>query len=194
VVPRLFTLVQEGPGTVRVGVVGGQESKELCLWPGEPDDRPDRPTCRTVTRGGIEVTAAGAGATTWTASVTGEGSFPTPVDVRLSFASEAPVVTIDGFRFQGSLFPESNGFVARCTTPAAGEMAVDGRIRGGSTPFRLRVDDVGEDETVDEVTGTGDRVSYDVELPDASEYLVSLGNDAEFANEELFLRATLRWP
>ncbi|MBA2571208.1 MAG: hypothetical protein H0V04_08520 [Chloroflexi bacterium] len=192
---RLFTFRSEGPGEVRAtlsNVTGGEA--RMCLWRGGPDDVRDQ-TCRDMRRGSLTGSTTSAGGTTWTVSLIGsEGPAGPTADLTLTFRDDSPSVTIDGLRFQGTAFPAYNGFTATFESGGAGRFALDARWRGGAQPFHLRIDDVDGDSNVDDVTGQGESVQYDTELPATSTYRVRFENQVEVAEQLLFLRATLDWP
>ncbi len=92
-----------------------------------------------MSRGSLTAAAPG-GPTTWTVSaITAEGLDVPAVDLTLTFPSAAPSVTIDGFRFQGTAFPEYNGFTAVVRAEADGTLALGARWRGGAQPYSLRI-------------------------------------------------------
>lgn len=191
---RLFTIRSQGAGTVRATVSDVSAGRvRLCLWRGDPDTVQDQ-QCRDMSGGSLSATASGAG-TSWTVSaLTAEGVDVPTVDLTLTFPSTAPSVTIDGFRFQGTAFPEYNGFSAIARVGEGGTLALSARWRGGAQPFSLRVEEAASGATVDERTGDGESVDHGSPLAGPGSYRVRLQNEVEVAEQDFLLSGTIEWP
>lgn len=192
---RLITFSSDGPGTIEATISDVSAGRvRICLWAGDADTVTDR-ECRDLRQGSLTRVVADTGRRTWTVSLLGAEGTTSPIAaLALRYRSDHPNVTIDGFRFQGTSNAGYNGLEVELQAAGNGRLAIDAQWRGGTQPFRLRIDDVDSGQNVDEVTGEDDRVRYDTELAGASTYAVVLTNEVEFAEVELFLAATLSWP
>lgn len=188
---RVFTFGSNAAGIVEARAeAGGPDNIRLCLGRGAPGSVTAE-QCRESTDAAVSSVASSV-ATTWTVTLTGAEGTGAFVDLVLRFPSDAPSVTIDGFRFQGTAFEDYNGLVAEVEASEGGSLAVDATWSGGSAPYLLRFTDAGT--TLDESTGEGTEVTGSVVLSAGGRYGISLGNQQEFAEQDYTLRATVSWP
>lgn len=188
---RIFTFDSNSPGIVEASAeAGGPDSVRLCLGRGAPGSVTAQ-QCRESTD--VEVASVATGVeTTWTVTLTGAEGAGAFVDLVLRFPSDAPSVTIDGFRFQGTAFEDYNGFAAEVLASGGGSLAVDATWSGGPAPYRLRFTDART--TLDDSTGEGSKVTGTVAVGTDGLYGIRLGNQQEFAEQDYTLRATVSWP
>ncbi len=188
---RVFTFVSRSAGVVEASAeAGGPDSIRLCLGRGEPGSVTDR-QCRDSTDPALGSVATGP-ETTWTVTLIGAEGAGSTASLVLSFPSDEPSVTVDGFRFQGLAFEDFNGFVAEVQARGAGRLGVAATWSGGSVPYRLTFAD--DESIIEEETGEGMAVSTVVAVSDAGAHRIALGNQQEFAEQDLTLRATISWP
>ncbi len=186
---RVFTFTTDAAGLVEASAeVGGPEDVRLCLGRGAPGSVTAQ-QCQESTEASV-TSVASAAETTWTVTLTGADGAGGTADLVLGFPSEAPSVTIDGFRFQGTAFDAYNGFLAEVQVSGAGSLAVDAAWTGGSAPYRLSVSEAGG--TLDDQSGEGTGVSSDVAVA-RGPHRIRLSNQQDFAEQDFTLRATISW-
>lgn len=186
---RFFTFATSASGPITASVRNTSASVRLCLGRGEPGSISDE-ACQTGQN--AVVRADDAASATWTVTLTGTEGVDVPVtDLALTFASSEPEVTVAGFRFQGTAFAEYNGLAASVSA-AAGLLELSAAWRGGSQPYRITIQDDGQE--VDSASGQGEGVEFETRLPGASTYRIELRNDIEFATTDVKLSAKLSWP
>ncbi|MBA3850827.1 MAG: hypothetical protein H0X59_00455 [Chloroflexi bacterium] len=188
---RIFTFVSRSAGIVEASAeASGSDSIRLCLGRGAPGSVTAQ-RCRESAEATVTSAASGA-ETPWTVTLIGAEGAGGTANLVLSFPSDEPSVTVDGFRFQGLAFGDFNGFVADVQATGAGNLGVAATWSGGSVPYRLTFAD--DDAVIEEETGEGMAVSTTVAVSSAGAYRIALGNQQEFAEQDLTLRATISWP
>ncbi len=166
---------------------GGPEGVRLCLGRGAPGSVTAE-QCQESTEAAV-TSVASAAVTTWTVTLTGADGAGGTADVVLGFPSQAPAVTIDGFRFQGTAFDDYNGFLAE--VQVTGEsLAVQAEWSGGSAPYRVTISSEGG--TVLDESGEGTEIEVDA-VTEAGPHRIRLSNQQEFAEQDFTLRATISW-
>lgn len=187
---RVFTFTSDAAGIVEASAVaGGTEDIRLCLGRGAPGSVTAE-QCRESTDATVTSVASSV-ATNWTVTLTGAEGAGGTAELTLGFPSDAPAVTIDGFRFQGMAFDDYNGFLAEIQVSGEGTLSVAGEWSGGSAPYRLSISDDGGTILDESGEGTGASAAVDVS---GGAHRVRLSNRQEFAEQDYTLQATLTWP
>jgi len=186
---RVFTFTSDAAGVVEVSAeTGGPENVRLCLGRGAPGSVTAQ-QCQESTEASV-TSVASAAETTWTVTLTGADGAGGTADLVLGFPSEAPSVTIDGFRFQGTAFDAYNGFLAEVRIGCC-SLAMDAKWTGGSAPYRLLLSGLDGGLNMDE-SGEGGGFAFDAQTA-AGSYRIRLSNEQEFAEQDFTLRATISW-
>ncbi len=187
---RIFTFTSDSAGIVRASAeADGSDDIRLCLGRGALGSVTAE-QCQESTEPMVTSAASGA-ATTWTVTLSGLEGTGGMVDVALMFPSEAPSLSIDGFRFQGTAFDAYNGFLAEVLVSGAGDLTVQAAWTGGSVPYRLSVSEEGG--TIGDESGDGSEISSSVPVT-GGPHRIRLTNQQEFAEQDHTLQATLTWP
>jgi hypothetical protein len=189
--PRTLTFVSQGPGQVTATL--GQTSAgnvRFCLFTG---DQPSGNDCRTTSHAALVGSTKTPGTTRWRVSLIGvdQGTSPS-ANVKLEFRSNAPRVTIDGFRFQGIDFADYNGITAQFKV-GAGDVVVNGSWDGAARPWKGELVTAQSGEKVGSNSGTGNSASLTATVG-AGSYQLTLENTEMLADQEVFLHAVIRWP
>ncbi len=186
---RVFTFTTDAAGVVEVSAeTGGPENVRLCLGRGAPGSVTAQ-QCQESTEASV-TSVASAAETTWTVTLTGADGAGGTADLVLGFPSEAPSVTIDGFRFQGTAFDAYNGFLAEVRIGCC-SLAMDAEWTGGSAPYRLLLS-ASDGGTIIDESGEGGGSAFDAQTA-ADSYRIRLSNQQEFAEQDFTLRATISW-
>jgi hypothetical protein len=186
---RVFTFTSDAAGVVEASAeTGGPENVRLCLGRGAPGSVTAQ-QCQESTEASV-TSVASAAETTWTVSLTGADGAGGTADLVLGFPSEAPSVTLDGFRFQGTAFDDYNGFLAEVRIGCC-SLAMDAEWTGGSAPYRLLLS-ASDGGTIIDESGEGGGFAFDAQTA-ADSYRIRLSNQQEFAEQDFTLRATISW-
>lgn len=125
---RTFAFQTEGPGTVvaamKSTIVSGRAI--LCLKPVGGTG-----VCRTSTAATLTGRTSRA-KTSWTVTAIGSGTDSPTLDIRLTFGTAHPSVTLTNGRFDGTTFPY-DGATFRLTARASGSIVV--KANWGAHPF-----------------------------------------------------------
>ena len=186
---RVFTFTSDAAGVVEASAeTGGPENVRLCLGRGAPGSVTAQ-QCQESTEASV-TSVASAAETTWTVTLTGADGAGGTADLMLGFPSEAPSVTLDGFRFQGTAFDDYNGFLAEVRIGCC-SLAMDAEWTGGSAPYRLLLS-ASDGGTIIDESGEGGGFAFDAQTA-ADSYRIRLSNQQEFAEQDFTLRATISW-
>jgi hypothetical protein len=189
--PRLLTFASQGRGQVTATL--GQTSAgnvRFCLYSG---DQPAAGDCQVTDHTTLTASTTSAGAVRWHVSILGVEQATSPsANVKLEFRTNAPRVTVDGFRFQGTSSPDYNGITAQFKA-GAGEMEINGSWAGPARPWGVALIATDSGETVGSGRGTGNSLILRATLG-AGSYRLTAENTEEAAAEEVFLHAVLTWP
>ena len=186
---RVFTFTSDAAGVVEASAeTGGPENVRLCLGRGAPGSVTAQ-QCQESTEASV-TSVASAAETTWTVSLTGADGAGGTADLVLGFPSEAPSVTLDGFRFQGTAFDDYNGFLAEVRIGCC-SLAMDAEWTGGSAPYRLLLS-ASDGGTIIDESGEGGGFAFDAQTA-ADSHRIRLSNQQEFAEQDFTLRATISW-
>lgn len=168
----------------------------MCLWQGNLVEERE---CRTLRNGRLELPNFGDGQQAWTLTMIGAEADVSPtVDLTLRFNADAPAVTMDSFRFQGTAIENYNGVVAGVDTVNGGDLRIDGSFddgQGGSYPHLLLIERLNDGEVLLDQSGepaTSFQASESV--AEGRSFRVTLSNENEVEELAVFLRATLSWP
>lgn len=195
---RVITFDVNGPGRIvaRVSSVSAGRVR-LCTWRGDAGDQAAR-ECENMKNGSVERSVNREGPSTWSISLVGITSNTTAsVTLDLSFNTDAPHLTLTGFRFQGTEAGDYNGFTAEVTAAADGDIALDARLddgAGGEYPYRLTYRMLGGDAVHEETGGPTDRIESSFAVADGAGWRLSLENTQELASSAVFVTATLAFP
>jgi hypothetical protein len=189
--PRLLTFASQGRGQVTATL--GQTTAgrvKFCLYSG---DQPAGPDCEIASHATRTASTTGPGNVRWHVSIIGVDQATSPTaNVKLEFRSNAPRVTVDGFRFQGTSSPDYNGITAQFKA-GAGAMEVSGSWAGPARPWSVGLIATDSGENVGSGRGTGNSLILRATLG-AGSYRLTAENTEEVAAEEVFLHAVLTWP
>lgn len=172
------TLGQTSAGDVR-----------FCLYTGSTPSGND---CRTTRGATLTGSTTAAGSTRWHVSLIGvdQGTSPS-ADLKLEFRTNAPRVTLDGFRFQGTTFPEYNGILAQFRAAAGGVM-IHGSWDGAARPWRAQLVNMDSGENAGSSSGTGNSLDLAATVS-AGNYRLTARNTEAVADQEVFLHAVISW-
>jgi hypothetical protein len=188
---RKVSFRSQGTGTINVAMrtISPQGTAVLCLsMDGE------RVGCKTTAVGTITATTTSRNAD-FTVTMRGDGMFTPLVEVTISFPARNPSITIANARFDGTLFPDTNGLQVFVAPREAGEVTLD--AEWGGKPFSYEVDllEQGGSNTsivlADQGPSTGTQVSLPV-MP-GNPWKLLLQNINEGFGITL-LDATISWP
>lgn len=131
---RRLTFRSQGTGTINVAIrtISPQGTTVLCL-----SRDGDRVGCRTTAVGTITATTAARSAD-FVVTLRGDGMFTPVVEVTITFPARTPSITIANARFDGTLYPETNGLQVLVAPREAGEVTVD--AEWGGKPFSYEID------------------------------------------------------
>ena len=121
-----------GDVTAQVTVLSPQGNVVMCLGAGG-----GQPDC-TPTANGVLTAAAPDGGGDFVLTLRGEGIETPIVDVTITFPATAPAVIIAGARFDGTLYPETNGIAATVTPRRNGDVTLAADWGGHPFPVRGR--------------------------------------------------------
>jgi hypothetical protein len=187
--PRTVTFRSDGPGTVTARLFKTSEGNvRFCLG-----QRDANPTCVESDRGTLTGTTEADGKTVWVVTVIGIGPAEPIADLKLQFRTEKPAVTLDGFRFLGVQNSGYNGVDAVFDVPIAEDFRAEGEWDGADRPWRSQLLDVDSGEVIAEASGVGNDFKLETPLG-VRTVRFSVINTEEFADQEVFLHAELRWP
>jgi hypothetical protein len=144
-------------------------------------------------RGTLTATTEAPGKTVWIVSVIGIGPASPIADLKLQFRTAKPAVTLDGFAFLGVQNSGFNGVEAEFDIPVAETFKAEGTWDGAPRSWRSQLVDVDSGEVIVEASGTGN--DFKLETPVGVRTVhFSVINTEEFADQEVFLHAEIRWP
>jgi hypothetical protein len=163
---------------------------KFCLYTGS---QPSGHDCRTTSHATLTGSTTAADNTRWHVSLIGvdQGTSPS-ADVKLEFRSNSPRVTVDGFRFQGTSFPDYNGIAAQFKA-AAGDVHINGSWDGAPRTWRAGLVDADSGENAGSNSGTGNTLNLAATVA-AGSFRVTVQNTEEIADQEVFLHAVISWP
>jgi hypothetical protein len=186
---RVWNFRSEGPGSVTARLFKTTEGLvHFCLG-----RRDETPTCVDDDKAFLIATTEDSGKTAWTVTAIGMGPAAPIADVKLLFRTSRPIVTIDGFRFQGVENSGYNGIEAEFDVDDQDDFRVDGEWEGAPRPWHAQLADVESGETIVDDSGTGNDLRLETPLGPRTVHL-SITNTEEFADQEVFLHAQIRWP
>ena len=152
-----------------------------------------QPDCITTADGKL-TTAAPDGGGDVVLTLRGEGVEAPNVDVTLTFPATAPAIIIAGARFDGTLYPETNGITATVTPRRSGDLTL--AADWGGHPFLYEVElreEGGEGAVVLADQGPATRMTGTWPVTGPNPWTVGLRNaDDGFGRTEL--DATIAWP
>jgi hypothetical protein len=166
----------------------------MCLWQG---DLVTDKTCRTVHNGGIQLPVFDTGQTPWTLTLLGTDAGITPTaDLTLDFNANAPSVTLDSFRFNGTDTPSYNGFVAEIDAQSGGDFHLDASFGGGAFMSHLVIERLGSAGGVvyDQTNASVPDFGATQHVSNGHSYRVTLSNPDANEIVPVFVKTTLTWP
>jgi hypothetical protein len=131
---RRVSFRSQGTGTITVQVLvtSPQGSAVMCLTADG-----ERLACKTTADGRITARTTTRRAD-FVLTLRGEGIETPVVDVTITFPARSPAVTIENARFDGTMYPETNGIIALVTPRADGAVSIE--AQWGGKPFPYEVD------------------------------------------------------
>jgi hypothetical protein len=131
---RRLSFRAQGTGMANVAVrtLSPMGNVVLCLFEGG-----DRVGCRTSATGTLSVEATGRRAD-YVVTLRGEGIAAPVVEVTLTFPARTPRLTIENARFDGTLYPETNGLQLFISPRSDGDVQVS--AAWGGHPFNYEID------------------------------------------------------
>ncbi len=187
---RKLSFRSQGTGTVNVAIrtISPQGTAVLCL-----SQEGVRVGCKTTGVGTISATTTTRNAD-FVVTLRGDGIFAPVVEVTITFPARNPSITIANARFDGTLFPETNGLQVFVAPREAGDVTLD--AAWGGHPFSYEVDLLeqggpGTQVLADQGPSTGAQVSLPV--TPGNPWKLVLQNINEGFGVTL-LDATISWP
>ncbi len=188
---RRMSFRSQGTGTVNVAIrtISPQGTAVLCLA-----QDGERVGCKTTAVGTITATTSTRNAD-FVVTLRGDGMFTPVVEVTITFPARNPSITIANARFDGTLFPETNGLQVFVAPREAGAVTLD--AEWGGKPFRYEVDlfEQGGSNTSIVLADQGPSTGADASLP------VTPGNPWKLLLQNIdegfgitLLDATISWP
>lgn len=185
--PRTFTFHSEGPGEVAAHLLRtSQGNVHFCLG-----QKGGTATCRDSTRADLVASTDAPGRITWVVTGIGTDANSPVADVRLTFRTSQPGVTIRDFRFQGLQSANYNGVEAEFDV-GTGTVHANGDWAGTQRPWRAVVTDAGTGESLFDGSGLGNNLLVDVGVVPRRVHL-SLTNTEDLADQAVFLHAVIQW-
>jgi hypothetical protein len=188
---RRVTFRSQGTGTVNVALrtISPQGMAVLCL-----SQDGERVACKTTAVGTITATTTTRNAD-FTVTLRGDGMFTPLVEVTISFPARNPSITIANARFDGTLYPDTNGLQLFVAPREAGDVTLD--AEWGGHPFSYEIDllEQGGSNTsivlADQGPSTGAQASLPVTPGNPWKLLLQNINDGFGVT---LLDATISWP
>jgi hypothetical protein len=177
-----------GDVTATVSVVSPPGNVVMCL--GVDGGQPD---CITTADGKLTAAAPDGGGD-FVLALRGEGVEAPVVDVTITFPATAPAVIIAGARFDGTLYPDTNGITATVTPRRNGDLTL--AADWGGHPFLYGVElreEGGEGAVVLADQGPATRMTETWPVTAPNPWTVGLRN-AEDGFGPTELDATIAWP
>jgi hypothetical protein len=131
---RKLSFRSQGSGTVNVAIrtISPQGMTVMCL---SADG--ERLACKTTAVGTLTATTTTRKAD-FSLTLRGDGIFAPVVEVTVTFPARTPSITITNARFDGTLYPETNGLQLFVAPREDGEVTVD--AAWGGKPFNYEID------------------------------------------------------
>jgi hypothetical protein len=188
---RKLSFRSQGTGTVAVAVrtISPQGTAVLCL-----SQDGERVGCKTTAVGTITATTTTRNAD-FIVTLRGDGIFTPVVEVTITFPARKPSITIANARFDGTLYPDTNGLQVFVAPRDAGEVTLD--AEWGGKPFSYEVDllEQGGSNTsivlADQGPSTGAQASLPVTPGNPWKLLLQNINEGFGITQ---LDATISWP
>lgn len=111
----------------------------------------------------------------------------------VTFNANAGAALLQSFRYAGTSANEYNGFDARVTGGAAGELAVDASFEAGQFTYQLWLGGVGADPTTG---GPAASIEESESVSGGGTHRISIRSPESQVSSEnpVFIRAELNWP
>lgn len=187
---RKLSFRSQGTGTVNVAIrtLSPMGTVVLCLAQDGV-----RVGCKTTDVGTLTATTTTRNAD-FTVTLRGEGILAPIVEVTITFPARKPSITIANARFDGTLFPDTNGLQLFVAPRDAGEVTLD--AEWGGHPFSYEVDLLeqggpGTQVLVNQGPSTGAQVSLPVTSGNPWKLLLQNIDDGFGVT---LLDATISWP
>ncbi len=179
-----------GDVTATVSVLSPQGNVVMCLGVGQQLGQPD---CTPTANGALTAVAPDGGGD-FVLTLRGDGIETPIVDVTLTFPATAPAVIIAGARFDGTLYPETNGLTATVTPRRNGDLSL--AADWGGHPFLYEIglrEQGGPGAVVLADQGPATRMAETLPVTAPNPWQLVLQNTEEgFGPTEL--DATIAWP
>ena len=180
----------DGTGDVMatVSVLSPQGSVVMCLGAGG-----DQLDCTPAGSGTLTAVAPGGGGD-FVLTLRGEGIETPIVDLAITFPATAPAVIIAGARFDGTLYPETNGITATVTPRRDGNVTLAADWGGHPFPYDVELrEQGGPGSAVLADQGPATRMAETLPITAPNPWKLVLRNAGEgFGRTEL--DATIAWP
>ena len=179
-----------GDVTAQVTVLSPQGNVVMCLGVGQELGQPD---CTPNASGALTAVAPDGGGDV-VLTLRGEGIEAPVVDVTITFPATTPAVIIAGARFDGTLYPDTNGIAATITPRRNGDVTLAADWGGHPFPYEVELREQGGPGSAllaDE--GPATRMAETLPITAPNPWMVALRNAGEgFGPTEL--DATIAWP
>jgi hypothetical protein len=197
-VQRTVAFVVDGPSLITAelsGVSGGRV--RMCLGRNALDPQNE---CQTMRNGSLTRAVFDAGESDWRVTLIGVESAPF-LTLTLSFNATVANVQLDSFRFNGTIDPHYNGFIARLAAVDGGNLNVQASFDDGhDNPYQYhlvltRLSDSAV--LADQTGGPQGSVSFSNPVTAGEAYRFELSEPEEMAGGgafAVFVDATLTWP
>ncbi|HWH24264.1 MAG TPA: hypothetical protein VNW68_05150 [Candidatus Limnocylindria bacterium] len=195
-VARVITFDVDGPGEISVTLTDVTAGRaRTCLWRGGPGNARERECANLGEGGSLQRSVAADQSGPFSVSLVGVGQRTPLVTLTISFPAATPTARLSGFRFQGTepSFDGFNGFDLQVTPRNRGRLQLDARLQGGAQSYRLRIDEGGT-TVLDQSGDRAAEVSWREPVDAGTAYRLRFENNAEIAQEAIFVSATISWP
>jgi len=188
---RVITFTSDAPGTVTVNLktTTPPGATHMCLSQGSKEVG-----CKDWTHGTFTRTTSQANVR-WMVTVIGVGAATPVVQVGATFSATSPTVVIQGARFDGNAFPNTNGLFVGFAARAPGSVHIVASWGGHPFMYQLSLVDESSGTGADKVPEQGPSTGVDATLPiaTAGDWQVGLQNaEAGFGPTEM--TASVSWP
>jgi len=131
---RKLSFRSQGSGTINVAIrtISPQGTTVMCL---SADG--ERLACKTTAVGTLTATTTTRKAD-FSVTLRGDGIFAPVVEVTITFPARTPSITITNARFDGTLYPETNGLQVFVAPREDGDVTLD--AAWGGKPFNYEID------------------------------------------------------
>jgi hypothetical protein len=196
-VERIITFGVDGPSLISVQLSDVSAGKVRVCMSREAQD-PQR-ECQRMRSGTMTRAVFDAGHSDWHVSLIAPDQPEQPfVTATMRFNALSPRVDLVNFRFNGTIDPHYNGFIARLSALDSGDLRLQAEFEGDSFQWHIQLRRTSDGGLLADDSG-GPDPSIDVSYPltAAESYRVDFTEPEELAGggtSVAFVHATLTWP